>query len=363
MARTPTKTDLNSNRKQALDSVIEKLKKEFGAGTFIDMKSKGEDIACLSTGSIAIDNAIGIGGVPVGRIVEIYGPEASGKTTLTLSIIAEAQRNGKVCAFIDAENALDIKYATKLGVNVGDLLLTQENVMESCLEIADSLALSGAVDLIVVDSVATMVPKAEIEGDMGDSHMGLSARLMSQGLRKLNGSVKRNNCTIIFVNQLRSKIGVMFGNPETTTGGNALKYYASLRLDIRKKGEVKEGENVIGSETRVKVVKNKVAAPFQVTETQIIYGKGFNKEAETIDFGVKFNIIDKAGAWYAYNGDKIGQGKPNACKWLLENQEAYQKIEEEIRKKLRSEEIQYTEVEIEDEDREENEPDYSDDTE
>jgi recombination protein RecA len=289
------------------------------------------DIDSISTGSLGLDIALGIGGLPCGRIVEIYGPESSGKTTLTLQVIAQAQKEGKTCAFVDAEHALDPIYASALGVNVDDLLVSQPDTGEQALEITDMLVRSGAVDVLVVDSVAALTPKAEIEGDMGDSHMGLQARLMSQALRKLTGNIKRSNTLCIFINQIRMKIGVMFGNPETTTGGNALKFYASVRLDIRRIGSVKEGDEVIGNETRVKVVKNKVAPPFKQTEFIIMYGKGISKEGELIDLGVKHGVVDKAGAWYAYNGDKVGQGKANCIKYLKENVD----IAEEIEKKLR----------------------------
>lgn len=267
------------------------------------------DVEAVSTGSLSLDVALGIGGLPMGRIVEIFGPESSGKTTLTLSVIAQAQKEGKTCAFIDAEHALDPIYAAKLGVNVNELLVSQPDNGEQALEICDALVRSGAVDVIIVDSVAALTPKAEIEGEMGDSHMGLQARLMSQALRKLTGQIKNSNCLVVFINQIRMKIGVMFGNPETTTGGNALKFYASVRLDIRRTGAIKEGEEVIGNETRVKVVKNKVAAPFRQVDFQILYGQGISKTGELIELGVKHKLVDKAGAWYAYNGEKIGQGK------------------------------------------------------
>jgi recombination protein RecA len=293
-----------------------------------------EVIGAISTGSLGLDIALGIGGLPKGRIVEIYGPESSGKTTLTLQVIAECQRQGGTAAFIDAEHALDPTYARKLGVDTDNLLVTQPDNGEQALEIADMLVRSGAVDIIVVDSVAALTPKAEIEGEMGDSHMGLQARLMSQALRKITGNAKRTNCLVVFINQLRMKIGVMFGNPETTTGGNALKFYASVRLDIRRTGAVKEGDEVIGSETKVKVVKNKVAPPFRETTFQILYGQGTNRLGELVDLGAEQNIIQKSGAWYAYQGNKIGQGKANACKYFEENPTVAEVIEAEIRNKL-----------------------------
>ena len=289
------------------------------------------DVDAVSTGSLGLDIALGIGGLPMGRIVEIFGPESSGKTTLTLSVIAQAQKEGKTCAFIDAEHALDPIYAAKLGVQVDDLLVSQPDTGEQALEICDALVRSGAVDVIIVDSVAALTPKAEIEGEMGDSHMGLQARLMSQALRKLTANIKNANCLVVFINQIRMKIGVMFGNPETTTGGNALKFYASVRLDIRRIGAVKEGEDVIGSDTRVKVVKNKVAAPFRQAEFQILYGCGISKESELIDLGVKHKLVDKAGAWYSYNGEKVGQGKANSIKFLQEHPEIAKELETKLR--------------------------------
>jgi len=290
-----------------------------------------EAIPSVSTGSLGLDIALGIGGLPFGRICEIYGPESSGKTTLTLQVIAEAQKAGKTCAFVDAEHALDPQYAEKLGVNVDELLVSQPDTGEQALEIADMLTRSGAVDVIIIDSVAALVPKAEIEGEMGDSHVGLQARLMSQALRKLTGNVKNSNCLMIFINQIRMKIGVMFGSPETTTGGQSLKFYSSVRLDIRRIGSVKEGDEVVGNETRVKVVKNKVSPPFKQAEFQIFYGKGISRNGEIIDLGVKAGIVDKSGAWYAYNGDKIGQGKANSCKFLEENPVIAQEIEAKVR--------------------------------
>src|SRR5690554_1741721 len=290
----------------------------------------------ISTGSLGLDVALGIGGLPKGRIIEIYGPESSGKTTLTLSVIAQAQKLGANCAFVDAEHALDPTYAEKLGVKLDDLIMSQPDTGEQALEITDMLVRSGAVDVIVIDSVAALVPKAEIEGEMGDSHVGLQARLMSQALRKLTGSVKNTNCMVIFINQIRMKIGVMFGSPETTSGGNALKFYASVRLDIRRIGAVKQGDEIIGNETRVKVVKNKVAAPFRQAEFQILYGQGINVLGEIVDMGVQLGFVDKAGAWYAYKGDKIGQGKANACEYLKENVAVREEIEAAIRDKLLS---------------------------
>ncbi|WP_299270948.1 recombinase RecA [uncultured Psychrosphaera sp.] len=323
---------MDANKEKALGAALQQIERQFGKGSIMKLgDSNALDIESISTGSLGLDIALGIGGLPCGRVVEIYGPESSGKTTLTLQVIAEAQKAGKTCAFVDAEHALDPIYASALGVNVDDLLVSQPDTGEQALEITDMLVRSGAVDVLIVDSVAALVPKAEIEGDMGDSHMGLQARLMSQALRKLTGNIKRSNTLCIFINQIRMKIGVMFGNPETTTGGNALKFYASVRLDIRRIGSVKEGDEVIGNETRVKVVKNKVAPPFKQTEFIIMYGKGISKEGELIDLGVKHGVVDKAGAWYAYNGDKVGQGKANCIKYLKENVA----IAEEIEKKLR----------------------------
>jgi len=292
------------------------------------------DVETISTGSLSLDVALGAGGLPMGRIVEVYGPESSGKTTLTLELIAAAQRVGKTCAFIDAEHALDPIYAKKLGVNIDELLVSQPDTGEQALEICDALARSGAIDVIVIDSVAALTPKAEIEGEMGDSHMGLQARMLSQAMRKLTGNLKQSNCMCIFINQIRMKIGVMFGNPETTTGGNALKFYASVRLDIRRTGSIKEGDEVVGNETRIKVVKNKIAAPFKQADTQILYGQGFNREGELVDLGVKHKLVEKAGAWYSYNGDKIGQGKANACKFLRENPAAAMALDTKLREML-----------------------------
>ena len=326
---------MDANKEKALGAALQQIERQFGKGSIMKLgDSKALDIESVSTGSLGLDIALGIGGLPCGRIIEIYGPESSGKTTLTLQVIAEAQKKGKTCAFVDAEHALDPIYAAALGVNVDELLVSQPDTGEQALEITDMLVRSGAVDVLIVDSVAALTPKAEIEGDMGDSHMGLQARLMSQALRKLTGNIKRSNTLCIFINQIRMKIGVMFGNPETTTGGNALKFYASVRLDIRRIGSVKEGDEVIGNETRVKVVKNKVAPPFKQAEFIIMYGKGISKEGELIDLGVKHNVVDKAGAWYAYNGDKIGQGKANCIKYLKEKTELADEIEEKLRNML-----------------------------
>ncbi|MDO6514707.1 MULTISPECIES: recombinase RecA [unclassified Neptuniibacter] len=326
---------MDANRKKALDAALGQIERQFGKGAVMRMGDQPrEAIPAVSTGSLGLDIALGIGGLPYGRIVEIYGPESSGKTTLTLQVIAEAQKDGKTCAFVDAEHALDPIYAEKLGVDVDNLLVSQPDTGEQALEITDMLVRSNAVDVIIVDSVAALTPKAEIEGDMGDTHVGLQARLMSQALRKLTGNVKNSNCLLVFINQIRMKIGVMFGNPETTTGGNALKFYSSVRLDIRRTGAVKLGDEVIGNETRVKVVKNKVAPPFRQAEFQIMYGKGIYHMGEVIDLGVKEKLVDKSGAWYAYNGDKIGQGKANAAKYLEENREIANEIETELRKRL-----------------------------
>ncbi|EXJ12071.1 MULTISPECIES: recombinase RecA [Nitrincola] len=326
---------MDENRKKALDVALSQIERQFGKGAVMRMGDQPREvIPSVSTGSLGLDIALGLGGLPYGRIVEIYGPESSGKTTLTLQVIAEAQKQGKTCAFVDAEHALDPIYAEKLGVDVDSLLVSQPDTGEQALEITDMLVRSNAVDVIVVDSVAALTPKAEIEGEMGDSHMGLQARLMSQALRKLTGSVKNANTLLIFINQIRMKIGVMFGSPETTTGGNALKFYASVRLDIRRIGSVKQGEEVVGSETRVKVVKNKVSPPFKQAEFQIMYGSGIYHMGEVIDLGVKEKLIDKAGAWYAYKGDKIGQGKANAARYLEEHPEIAAEVEAEIRRRL-----------------------------
>jgi recombination protein RecA len=326
---------MDQNKGKALNAALAQIERQFGKGSVMRMgDQKRERIPAISTGSLGLDVALGIGGLPKGRIVEIYGPESSGKTTLTLSVIAQAQKQGANCAFVDAEHALDPDYAEKLGVKLDDLIVSQPDTGEQALEITDMLVRSGAVDVIIVDSVAALVPKAEIEGEMGDSHVGLQARLMSQALRKITGSVKNANCLVIFINQIRMKIGVMFGNPETTTGGNALKFYASVRLDIRRIGAVKQGDEVTGNETRVKVVKNKVAPPFRQAEFQILYGHGINVLGEIIDMGVQLGLIDKSGAWYAYKGDKIGQGKSNACDYLKENQAVRDEIEAAIRTQM-----------------------------
>ncbi|MGB0204145.1 MAG: recombinase RecA [Neptuniibacter sp.] len=326
---------MDANRKKALDAALGQIERQFGKGAVMRMGDQPrEAIPSVSTGSLGLDIALGIGGLPYGRIVEIYGPESSGKTTLTLQVVAEAQKQGKTCAFVDAEHALDPIYAEKLGVDVDNLLVSQPDTGEQALEITDMLVRSNAVDVIIVDSVAALTPKAEIEGDMGDSHVGLQARLMSQALRKLTGNVKSSNCLLVFINQIRMKIGVMFGNPETTTGGNALKFYSSVRLDIRRTGAIKQGDEVVGNETRVKVVKNKVSPPFRQAEFQIMYGQGIYHMGEVIDLGVKEGLVDKSGAWYAYNGDKIGQGKANAAKFLEENPEIANAIETEIRNRL-----------------------------
>lgn len=326
---------MDTNKEKALEAALAQIERQFGKGAIMKMGEEArEAIPAISTGSLGLDVALGIGGLPKGRIVEIYGPESSGKTTLTLSVIAEAQKNGATCAFVDAEHALDPSYAEKLGVNIDDMLVSQPDTGEQALEITDMLVRSGSVDVIVIDSVAALTPKAEIEGDIGDSHMGLAARMMSQAMRKMAGNIKNANCLVIFINQIRMKIGVMFGSPETTTGGNALKFYSSVRLDIRRTGAVKEGDEIIGNETRVKVVKNKVAPPFKQAEFQILYGKGIYRMGEVIDLGVKQGLVDKSGAWYAYNGDKIGQGKANASKFLIDNPDIAEAIESKIRQEL-----------------------------
>jgi recombination protein RecA len=324
---------MDENRKKALSAALGQIEKQFGKGSVMRMGDINavRNVDVVSTGSLGLDIALGVGGVPRGRVVEIYGPESSGKTTLTLHVVAEAQKAGGTAAFVDAEHALDPAYAEKLGVDMDELLVSQPDTGEQALEITDMLVRSGAVDVVVVDSVAALTPKAEIEGDMGDSHVGLQARLMSQALRKLTANIKRSNCLVIFINQIRMKIGVMFGSPETTTGGNALKFYSSVRLDIRRIGAIKKGDEVVGNETRVKVVKNKVAPPFKQTEFEIIYGQGISREGEIIDLGVKNGIVDKAGAWYSYNGDRIGQGKDNVRGFLKENPEIAQEIEGKIR--------------------------------
>ncbi len=324
---------MDENRKKALAAALGQIEKQFGKGSVMRMGDGTTigNVEAISTGSLGLDIALGIGGVPKGRVVEIYGPESSGKTTLTLHIVAEAQKTGGTCAFVDAEHALDPQYAEKLGVNMDELLVSQPDTGEQALEITDMLVRSGAVDVVVVDSVAALTPKAEIEGDMGDSHVGLQARLMSQALRKLTANIKRSNCIVIFINQIRMKIGVMFGSPETTTGGNALKFYSSVRMDIRRIGAIKRGDEVVGNETRVKVVKNKVAPPFKQVEFQILYGEGISREGEIIDLGVKHGFVEKSGAWYSYNGDRIGQGKDNVRKFLKENTEMAADIESRIR--------------------------------
>jgi recombination protein RecA len=324
---------MDDQKKKALSAALSQIEKQFGKGSVMVMGESNpeEDIQVISTGSLGLDLALGLGGLPRGRIVEIYGPESSGKTTLTLEVIAQCQKSGGTAAFIDAEHALDVGYARKIGVNVEDLIVSQPDTGEQALEIADMLVRSSAVDILVVDSVAALTPKAEIEGEMGDSHMGLQARLMSQALRKLTGNIKRSNTLVIFINQIRMKIGVMFGNPETTTGGNALKFYASVRMDIRRTGSLKNGEEVVGSETRVKVVKNKVAPPFKQAEFDILYGEGISREGEVIDWGSKLDIIEKSGAWYSYQGSKIGQGKENVRIYLKEHPETCAEIEAKIR--------------------------------
>lgn len=321
-----------ADKSKALAAALGQIEKQFGKGSIMKLgDNKTMDIETVSTGSLTLDIALGAGGLPMGRIVEIYGPESSGKTTLTLEVIASAQRNGKTCAFVDAEHALDPVYAKNLGVNIDELLISQPDTGEQALEICDMLTRSGAVDVIVVDSVAALTPAKEIEGDIGDSHVGLQARMMSQSMRKITGNLKRSNTMLIFINQIRMKIGVMFGNPETTTGGNALKFYSSVRLDIRRIGAVKEGDDVVGNETRVKVVKNKIAPPFKQAEFQIMFGQGIYKMAELIDLGVKHKFVEKAGAWYSYDGDRIGQGKANACNFLKENIGQAEKLEKALR--------------------------------
>ncbi len=322
-------------KEKALAAALGQIEKQFGKGSIMKLGEKQDlDIEAISTGSLSLDVALGIGGLPMGRIVEIYGPESSGKTTLTLSVIAQAQKLGKTCAFIDAEHALDPIYAAKLGVDVKELLVSQPDNGEQALEICDALVRSGAVEVVIVDSVAALTPKAEIEGDMGDAHVGLQARLMSQALRKLTGQIKNSNCLVVFINQIRMKIGVMFGNPETTTGGNALKFYSSVRLDIRRVGSIKDGEQIIGNETRVKVVKNKVAPPFRQVDFQILYGEGISREGELIELGVKHKLVNKSGSWFSYNGEKIGQGKANAMKWLVEHPEQASALENKLREEL-----------------------------
>ncbi|MFC1773239.1 recombinase RecA [Pseudomonadota bacterium] len=327
---------MDDNKRKALSAALGQIEKQFGKGSVMRMGDVGavRDIDVVSTGSLALDVALGIGGLPRGRVIEVYGPESSGKTTLTLQAIAEAQKAGGTAAFVDAEHALDPVYAEKLGVQIDDLLVSQPDTGEQALEITDMLVRSGAVDIVVIDSVAALTPKAEIEGDMGDSHMGLHARLMSQALRKLTANIKRSNTLVIFINQIRMKIGVMFGNPETTTGGNALKFYASVRLDIRRIGAIKKGDEIVGNDTRVKVVKNKMAPPFRQAEFEILYGQGISREGELIDLGVKQSIVDKAGAWYSYNGDRIGQGKDNVRNFLKEHPEIAADIDQRLREML-----------------------------
>ena len=327
---------MDANKTKALEAALGQIERQFGKGTVMRMGDNArEAVPAISTGSLGLDIALGIGGLPKGRVVEIYGPESSGKTTLTLQVIAEAQKAGGTCAFIDAEHALDPVYAEKLGVVIDDLIVSQPDTGEQALEVTDMLVRSGACDVLVIDSVAALTPRAEIEGEMGDHHVGLQARLMSQALRKLTGNIKNANCLVIFINQIRIKIGVMFGNPETTTGGNALKFYSSVRLDIRRIGAVKDGDEIIGNETRGKVVKNKVAPPFRQAEFQILYGRGINRNGELVDLGVKHGLIDKSGAWYAYQGNKIGQGKANVGVYLTE----HPKIAAEIEKQIRSKEL------------------------
>lgn len=326
---------IDENKKQALAAALDQIEKQFGKGSIMRLgEDRSMDIETISTGSLSLDIALGTGGLPMGRIVEIYGPESSGKTTLTLQVIAAAQKEVKTCAFIDAEHALDPIYAKKLGVDIDNLFCSQPDTGEQALEICDVLTRSGAVDVIIVDSVAALTPKAEIEGEIGDSHIGLAARMMSQAMRKLAGNLKNANTLLIFINQIRMKIGVIFGNLETTTGGNALKFYASVRLDIRRIGSIKEGDVVVGNETRVKVVKNKVAAPFKQADFQIMYGEGINIYGELVDLGVKHKLIEKSGAWYSYNGEKIGQGKSNACNFLKVNQELADTLNNKLREML-----------------------------
>ena len=328
---------MDENRKKALTAALSQIERQFGKGAVMRMNdTAGTDVPVVSTGSIALDHALGIGGLPRGRVVEIYGPESSGKTTLTLQVIAQAQKTGGVCAFVDAEHALDPTYAQKLGVNVDDLLVSQPDTGEQALEITDMLVRSGAVDVVVVDSVAALVPKAEIEGEMGDAHVGLQARLMSQALRKLTGNIKRTNCMVIFINQIRMKIGVSYGSPETTTGGNALKFYASVRLDIRRVGSVKKGEEAIGNQTRIKVVKNKLAPPFKVVDVDILYGEGISRLMELIDMATDHGLIQKAGAWYSCGDIRLGQGKDNARQYFVEHPELADEIEGKLRELLRN---------------------------
>ncbi len=324
---------MDDNKKKALDAALSQIERQYGKGSVMKLGDPSviKDIEAVSTGSLGLDIALGIGGLPKGRVIEIYGPESSGKTTLTLQVVSEIQKSGGTAAFVDAEHALDPAYAEKIGVNLSDLLVSQPDTGEQALEITDMLVRSGAVDLVVVDSVAALTPKAEIDGEMGDSHMGLQARLMSQALRKLTGNIKKSNTMVIFINQIRMKIGVMFGSPETTTGGNALKFYSSVRLDIRRIGAIKKGDEILGNETRVKVVKNKVAPPFKQAEFEILYGHGISREGELIDLGVQHNLIEKSGSWYSYNGDRIGQGKENVRDFLKDNSEIANALETAIR--------------------------------
>lgn len=337
---------MSEEKSKALASALAQIEKQFGKGSIMRMDGSHteENLQVISTGSLGLDIALGVGGLPRGRIIEIYGPESSGKTTLCLEVIAQCQKNQGTCAFIDAENAFDPVYANKLGVKVDKLLISQPDTGEQALEICDMLVRSGSIDMVVIDSVAALVPKAEIDGEMGDSHMGLQARLMSQALRKLTGNIKRTNTLVIFINQIRMKIGVMFGNPETTTGGNALKFYSSVRLDIRRIGNIKKGEEILGSETRVKVIKNKVAPPFKQAEFDILYGEGISREGELIEYGVKLGLIEKSGTWYSYQGNKIGQGKDNTRVWLKENQSIATEIEEKIRQSSGLEEHNYSPI-------------------
>ena len=335
-------------KSKSLEAAISQIDQNFGKGSVMRLgQQQALDVEAISTGSLSLDLALGIGGLPKGRIIEIYGPESSGKTTLALQVVASAQKKDGICAFIDAEHALDPVYAKNLGVDVDKLLVSQPDAGEQALEIADTLVKSGAVDVLVVDSVAALVPKAELEGDMGDSHMGLHARLMSQALRKLTSSISRSNAMVIFINQIRMKIGVMFGSPETTTGGNALKFYASVRLDIRRIGQIKDKDQIVGNQTRVKVVKNKVAPPFKITEFDILYGEGISKEGEIIDLGVAEGLVEKAGSWYSFNGNRIGQGRENAKKFLLDNKEIADEIEDMIRKKNSTSEEEQEQLEEE----------------
>ena len=345
-----TRRDDADGRQAALNAVLDQVEKQFGKGSLMRLGDRPmANIETISTGSLSLDIALGIGGLPCGRIVEIYGPESSGKTTLTLEVIAQAQKKGKNCFFIDAEHALDPEYARKLGVDIDNLYLSQPDTGEQALEICDMVVRSGAMDVVVIDSVAALTPKAEIEGDMGESHVGLQARLMSQALRKLTASIQAANCLVIFINQIRMKIGVMFGNPETTTGGNALKFYSSVRLDIRRTGSVKDGDQVIGNDTRVKVVKNKLAPPFKTAEFVIYYGEGVSKESEIVDLGVKLGFISKSGAWFSYKGEKIGQGRQNTVSYLKENKAVSDEIEKLIREKLLNSTTYEATVGVEDE--------------